>query len=112
MAFLEVNGQWKFYIRVGGSSNTSTLPPEFSIESLDNFIVEAVVKKDEIRVFDVDEAICLLRLHEKESATDHRGNTIKDLHRGCSVYLYSQEQQDHFTAWAQGQRDSMKESQQ
>ena len=112
MAFLEVNGRWKFYVRVGGNSNTSTLPPEFSIESLDKFIVEAVVKQDEIRVFDVNEAICLLRLHEKESATDRRGKTIKDLHRGCSVYLYSQEQQDHFTAWAQGQRDSMKESQQ
>ncbi len=112
MAFLEANGQWKFYIRVGGSSNTSMLPPDFSIESLDDFVVEPVVKGDEIRVFDADEAICLLRLHEKELATDRRGNTIEELHRGCTAYLFSKEQQDTFTAWAQGQRSSMKETQQ
>ncbi|MCP4885830.1 MAG: hypothetical protein GY904_04360 [Planctomycetaceae bacterium] len=110
VALIETDDQWKFYFRVGGNSSSASMPPDFSIERLGDFVVEPVVSGNEIGVFDADEAICLFRIREKELATDGRGNIIKDLYAGCTAYIFSKDQQDAFTEWSQGQRNSMKET--
>ena len=43
MALVKDDGQWFFYCRVGGSSRRTTIPSEFTIDSLDELIVEPVV---------------------------------------------------------------------
>lgn len=110
VALIEADDQWNFYFRVGGNSSSAGMPTEFSIETLDDFVVEPVVSGNEIGVFDADEAICLFRLREKELATDGRGNIIKDLYVGCTAYLFNEDQQKAFTEWSQGQRNSLKET--
>lgn len=109
-ALIEADDQWNFYFRVGGSASSAGMPPDFSIETLGDFVVEPVVSGNEIGVFDADEAICLFRLREKELATDGGGNVMKDLYVGCTAYLFSEDQQKAFTEWSQGQRNSMKET--
>ena len=109
-ALIEADDQWNFYFRVGGSASSASMPPDFSIDRLGDFVVEPVVSGNEIGVFDADEAICLFRFRERELATDRRGKTMKDLYVGCNAYLFSADQQKPFTEWSQGQRNSMKET--
>jgi len=109
IALIKADGKWIFCNRMGGSSGASEMPPNFTIDSIDDFIVEPIVEENEIRAFDADEAICLFRLREKVLATDRRGNTKKDLYRGCVTYFFSEEQKSAFTAWSRGQRSSMEE---
>ncbi|MCP4885828.1 MAG: hypothetical protein GY904_04350 [Planctomycetaceae bacterium] len=111
MALIETDGQWKYCTHLGGSSSVSNMPADFSIESLDDFVVEPVVNENEIRVFDADEAVCLFRLREKVQATDETGKTKNELYRGCAFYLFSQERKADFNAWARGQRKSMEATQ-
>ena len=111
MALVENDGKWIVCSTSGGGSRSSSMPDDFKIESLDDLVVEPVVDEGETRVFDTDDAICLFRLREKELATDRNGNPEEDLYRGLVVYVFSQQHQDAFKAWATGNASSMKEAQ-
>ena len=111
MALIKSDGNWLVCRTTDSGSSSSSLPNDFTFESLDDLVVEPVVKEGETRVFDTDEAICLFRLREKELATNGNGKSEKDLYRGFVVYVFSQQHQDAFKAWATGTASSMKKAQ-
>lgn len=108
MALIKDGDQWLFCRTTGGGSSSSNMPSDFDLESLDNLVVEPVVKEGETRVFDTDEAICLLRLREPNLATKRNGETEKDLYRGFVVYAFSQQHEAAFKSWENGEVASMK----
>ncbi len=110
IALVKHDGNWILCRTAGSGSSSSSMPDEFSLESLDDLVVEPVVREGETRVFDTDEAICLFRLREKEFATDRNGMPEKDLYRGLCFYVFSEKHQDAFNAWAEGKTDSMAEA--
>ena len=110
MALINSDDDWLFCRTTGGGSSSSNMPNDFTLESLDDFVVEPVVEEGQTRVFDTDEAICLFRLREKELATNRNGETEKDRYRGLVVYLFSQQHQDDFKAWENGQASSMEKA--
>ncbi|MFG0290897.1 MAG: hypothetical protein ACF8CQ_22190 [Rhodopirellula sp. JB044] len=112
MALFKHGDKWLMCRSSDGSSSTSSLPKDFVIENLDDFVIDTPVSiGDEARVIDKDEAICLLRFREKELAKKRSGQPREDLYRGFAVYLFSAKHRDAFEAWANGKVDSMKEFQ-
>ncbi len=109
MALIHSDGKWLFCRTADGGSSAYGIPDDFKFESLDELVVEPVVEEGETRVFDADEAICLLRLREKELATNRAGAPEKDLYRGFVVYFFSRQHEGAFTAWASGRASSMQE---
>jgi hypothetical protein len=111
MALIKSDGKWLFCNTTGSGSRSSSVPDDFAIASLADLLVEPVVQEGETRVFDTDEAICLFRLRDMELATNRNGETEKDLYRGFVVYVFNQQYQEAFGAWASGKASSMKEAQ-
>ncbi|MCM2369028.1 hypothetical protein [Aporhodopirellula aestuarii] len=111
MALLKTDGKWIFCRSVGGGSSTSSLPKDFNFEDLDNLVFEPLVSPgDKTRTFETDEAICLIRVREKQLAKKRRGGTEDGLYRGISVYVFNSNHKDAFEAWAKGNATSMKEA--
>lgn len=110
-ALIENDGKWLFTNSIAGMSSASNLSQDFKIDSLDDIVIEtAVPAGDETCVYDADDAICLLRLREKELAVNSNGKTKKDRYRGFSLYMYSKDRKDAFEAWASGNADSMEDA--
>ncbi len=109
-ALIEDDGNWIFSSSNGGSSNTCHLPDDFAIESLDDLLVEPVVKEGTTCTFDTNEAICLFRLRERQLATKQNGSVQQGLYRGAAVYVCGEKYQDAFRAWVSGDANSMKEA--
>ena len=111
MALIQSDGKWIFCRSAQGSSSTSNMPDEFDIDSLDDLVIETPVSaKDATRTIETDEAICLMRVREKDLAKKRNGETEKDLYRGFAVYLFSSQHKDAFSAWASGKAESMQEA--
>ncbi|WP_236622263.1 hypothetical protein [Novipirellula maiorica] len=111
MALIHSDGKWRFCRSSGGSSSAGVLPDDFKIESIDDLVIDVPVPADVgTRVFDTDEAICLIRIREKNLAKKRNGKTEENLYRGFVVYMHSNEYKDAFEAWAKGAADSMQEA--
>lgn len=108
-ALVKDEGKWLFCRTTDGSSSASWLPSEFTFESLDDLVIEPVVEQGESRVFAPGEAICLVRLRQKDLATKRDGTPEKDLYRGFGVYVYGTKYQQAFSDWVAGKTDAMQE---
>ena len=111
VALVQNQDSWMLCHTSMTGSSSLNMPDGFSFETLDEVVVEPVVQEGETRTFNVDEAICLFRLREKNPATTGDGENEKQLYRGVVLYLLSQEQQAAFAAWASGNASSMEETQ-
>lgn len=108
MALIKSDGRWIFCRSTGGGSSTSSMPNDFDFDSLDDLVIETAISPDDkTRMFETDEAICLIRLREKTLAKKRNGKNEEGLYRGFSVYLYSAKHRDAFEAWSEGETTSM-----
>ncbi len=111
IALIKSDGKWILCRSVGGSSSTSSMPKDFDFESLDELVVETpLLPSDKTRTYATDDAICLIRLREKQLAKKRNNKPEKDLYRGFNVYVYGAQHKDAFDAWSQGEATSMKEA--
>ena len=110
ISFIEHKEKWLVSVSHTTGSGSQSLPKSFPIDSIDDLVVEPVVNYGVTRTFDGVDAICLLRIREKNLAVSNTGKAKEDLYRGCSVYCFSSEYQDAFFAWQRGEISSMKEA--
>ncbi|MAP09326.1 MAG: hypothetical protein CMM00_11185 [Rhodopirellula sp.] len=111
IALVKSDGKWICCRDTGGSSSTISLPDDFDLESLDDLVIETpVALGDKSRSFETDEAICLIRLREKNLAKKRNGETENDLYRGFHLYVYGDKHRAAFDAWARGDTTSMQET--
>lgn len=110
ISFIELNEEWLVSVRHTTGSGSQSLPKSFPIDCIEDLVVEPVVDYGVTRTFDGVDAICLLRIREKNFAVSNTGKGKKDLYRGCSVYCFSIEHQDAFFAFQRGEISSMKEA--
>ncbi len=95
-------GDWRLSVNVTGGGSSQNLPQDFPINKVDNLVIEEVVDFGITRSFDPDEAICLLRVREKNEARRRDGTKRKGLYRGFVVYMFDKKHSKAFDAWQNG----------
>ena len=109
LSFIKDKGEWICSMNYSGGATSLSVPPDFPIGSLENVVIEQVVDYGDSRSFDVDAPICLLRIRDKNLATNRDGTQKKGLYNGFSFYVFNAQNEKAFTAWAAGNTASMEE---
>ena len=100
--------------RIKGSLMTDSISSPLSstkmqAKSTDDLVLDTVVKPGQpMRTFAADEAICILRLRDKEP--DIKTINQTKLYSGWAIYLHGETQSDAFDRLADGESSSIKKS--
>lgn len=108
VSLLKTENGWLLSRTSDGSSNAGSVGPELVFDSLDDWVVEPVVTPmSGAKSFSVDDAICILRVREKEPVNPRDGN--EPLYRGFVVYMYNADHQAIMDQWVDGTIDAWPE---
>lgn len=106
VSLLKTSRGWLLARTGGGGGGSSHLPKDFDASDLEELVVEPVVENGQgTRSFDPKEAICLIRIREKNATKPRKG--YPDLYRGNALYLLESDQRQSFDDWAYGRTDGM-----
>lgn len=110
ISFVRVDGRWTLSVKGLGGSHSHTVPQEFSLDSLDDLVIEEGVDFNTSRAFGSDQPICLLRIRGRSPVVNRDGTEKEGLYQGFVCYIYEEQQEKEFEAWANGKIKSMGET--